>query len=1219
MKKLLSIVLAVLMVASLVPVSVFAATSASGAITPTPGWYDASKSELTISSVEDLWAFMTEGTQVQPSQTVKLTCDLDVNPGWVASVGAAAPTNVWSTLYGFNGTFDGQGHSIRGIYIDGGGVGLVTYLAGTIKNLALENAFMKGYFNGLFAKEMQNGSLIEGCYTDAVIVGTDSTYGYLGGFACQIQSGATVTIRKSWFDGTIVASADMCAGFVADQSSAGGVVLEDCLFTGSIIGSGRLAGLSDGVYSSKITATRCVSNGLIATSAEGTQLSGSGISFVSRSGSTNTLTGCYTVRGTASTSLPVLDLSDDVIHTIDGVAYTAAEVRAVADTLCWVDNATDASAYAGIDFTGDTWSMGQNGPVLKAWMFRGNEYIISSYELLKAWASLPGDDAGKTVKLTNDISATGTWVPKANFAGTFDGQGYSILGLTGDNGLILNAASTAVVKNLAVKNATVGKSDLDGVGVFAAYANGGAQFLNLYSNATVNAKSNAGGIVGACGAANANQPVVIDDCWFDGTISATSDAAGILGDSSNGYVTISDCLNTGSVSGNDSGIAGIVGALCYDSSASHGVVTLTNCVNNGSISAPNAGGILGAVACGSAAYQFNEVYTVTGKAAYDAVGSMQADYLPAVKPVAEDQLDALDLGDGWIKTGRNFFAPSLFAYESNVIRIDDEADFRALANGTAANALVFFTDDVTLSDDAFAGITLGEYTVLDGNGYAVKNIHGSFGDIAANATVKNLIIENASTSGDALINNLYGKLQNVTFKNFTNTKDEAWEGIINNAQPGAVLEDVVFDGCTGIDAPIITAYWAVTLDGVRALSNCQMDYAGLILSTYETVVIRNCQVSATIKAATVPADLAFGAGGFVLFVNDFGDSVMTFENCIFDGVLDCSDKNGCSGFVGNTSADTIRVHFEDCVAAGSLTNASFVAAGFHSNLTSGTASFKDCLSLTHITSPSGALIGEHFADVVSTSTGGSISIDNCFTLSGVNAGSYPRYIPGDETYVKLAFENNKELASAEEFASVAASLGWTGGVSVGDQWFPAPSGMGNMMDVTNYKASGTYPVQDGKQFAGWFTDASCETPYTEKTGIAYPKFVDEKVATIGAQYVENHKGSGKGAVRFVSTVDSLDYTAVGFKILGGYNDESAKRIDKDVSSVLTMVNNSSYTNAAAFSGSEDSAYFFAVNVIGITDGTKDNSIAVTPYYKTLDGTVVWGNTTRVASYSFLAD
>ena len=70
-----------------------------------------------ISTAAELLHFMNlangAGRHTFAGATVILTADIDLNPGWEAS--SDAPVNVWTPIADFQGTFDGQGHVLRGI------------------------------------------------------------------------------------------------------------------------------------------------------------------------------------------------------------------------------------------------------------------------------------------------------------------------------------------------------------------------------------------------------------------------------------------------------------------------------------------------------------------------------------------------------------------------------------------------------------------------------------------------------------------------------------------------------------------------------------------------------------------------------------------------------------------------------------------------------------------------------------------------------------------------------------------------------------------------------------------------------------------------------------------------------------------------------------------------------------------------------------------------
>jgi hypothetical protein len=160
-----------------------------------------------------------------------------------------------------------------------------------------------------------------------------------------------------------------------------------------------------------------------------------------------------------------------------------------------------------------------------------------------------------------------------------------------------------------------------------------------------------------------------------------------------------------------------------------------------------------------------------------------------------------------------------------------------------------------------------------------------------------------------------------------------------------------------------------------------------------------------------------------------------------------------------------------------------------------------------------------------------------------------------------------------------------------------------MANVDAFKENGTVPVSNGKIFAGWFTDETCTTPYTEDTGKAYAKFIDEKILTVKAQISSGTTANSEStSIRFITSVDSLKYQNVGFKIT--FN---GKTIDKQMTKVYTAINASGVrVKPTVFS--EDSKYMEAYTLNNIPQSAFDKEFTVTPYYTTQDGTIVEGET-----------
>ncbi len=166
-----------------------------------------------------------------------------------------------------------------------------------------------------------------------------------------------------------------------------------------------------------------------------------------------------------------------------------------------------------------------------------------------------------------------------------------------------------------------------------------------------------------------------------------------------------------------------------------------------------------------------------------------------------------------------------------------------------------------------------------------------------------------------------------------------------------------------------------------------------------------------------------------------------------------------------------------------------------------------------------------------------------------------------------------------------------------------------LYDVSEYKSTTpyTYPEKEGKIFAGWYADSSFTTPYTETTGYAYAKFIDEKVLDVKCQ--KNDTSTTPTAVRFVSSIDDcLDYQSVGFKFSGNYGNRDITEKEREVTKVYKTIKagGNTMTPGGVFDN-DDSAYFVTYTIRNM-DGEQTSSWNITPFYVTPDGTKVYGTT-----------
>ena len=230
-------------------------------------WYDADKTVLEIKDIPDFMEFMyqleAQGTTDNGAalgytgnlaaiswtdkmpfegQTILLTTDIVLNPGITFTENGPSSQDAYcferkDKQIGFGGTFDGQGHTISGLYISAakGTAGSIFGVAGaatkypttnvTVKNLQIKNSYITNSYRGvatIFASAAFNANVrIENVYSNAHLnhsAGTDETP-IIGGLCANV--GGKLTIDNCVYAGTMTASDE---GATKDKKYFGGLV-----------------------------------------------------------------------------------------------------------------------------------------------------------------------------------------------------------------------------------------------------------------------------------------------------------------------------------------------------------------------------------------------------------------------------------------------------------------------------------------------------------------------------------------------------------------------------------------------------------------------------------------------------------------------------------------------------------------------------------------------------------------------------------------------------------------------------------------------------------------------------------------------------------------------------------------------------------------------------------------------------------------------------------
>ncbi len=173
--------------------------------------------------------------------------------------------NHWTPMVNFSGTFDGQGHSISGLYYSGNNAGFFASLSGaTIKRLNIKDSYFAADDNvGGFAANATGNVTIEECSFEGLVTSVTKSdkpsnlQPYRGvaaaGFVGNLVSPAELAIKMSTFNGSVLPEntdkTGYHGGFVGKISLGTKVNVSDCYSLGFVGNKGQ-----KGVYGAIVDA-----------------------------------------------------------------------------------------------------------------------------------------------------------------------------------------------------------------------------------------------------------------------------------------------------------------------------------------------------------------------------------------------------------------------------------------------------------------------------------------------------------------------------------------------------------------------------------------------------------------------------------------------------------------------------------------------------------------------------------------------------------------------------------------------------------------------------------------------------------------------------------------------------------------------------------------------------------------------------------------------------
>lgn len=455
--------------------------------------------------------------------TFVLTENIVINKGDLSGYDGTSPNNweQWKPINKFDGTLDGAGHTISGIYINDNSknvaaTGLFYYIGknATVKNIGVINSYIYLETDDTVIQVggicVENQGIIENCFYEGVIKSMGK--GVPAG-AISISNIGTIKNCYTYAKDTI-----LC------DYSYPNAILENCYY----LGTKEIDSIDGTTYKT----------------AE--QFSSGEVAYLLNKGVTDGTQAFYqNIQGTNRDAYPVLDNSHGTVYQKDNTYSNMSTTIIDGKTYYEIGTATQLKIFRDMANGGQS---SING--------------ILTADIVLNTGDLSGYD-GTSSNIWEQ------WTPiKVQYQGIFNGNGHMISGVyiksdEDNQGLFAVLANTGEIRNLGVINSYIkGKYDVGGISGL----NRG-KIINCFSSATVTGDSYIGGISGENEASSS-----VENSYNSGNVSGYECIGGVsginLGTIKNGY-------NTGSINSTGRSSGGVCGWNQY---------SIVNCYNIGIVS-----------------------------------------------------------------------------------------------------------------------------------------------------------------------------------------------------------------------------------------------------------------------------------------------------------------------------------------------------------------------------------------------------------------------------------------------------------------------------------------------------------------------------------------------------------------------------------------------------------------------------------------------------------
>lgn len=544
-----------------------------------------------ISSPDELMWF---DKNAKRTDSAKLLADITINED-VSGSDATSQKYKWTPIgtdsSKYTGTFDGNGHTISGLYINStaANTGMFGRIGSSavVKNLTLADSVIRSTKNytGAITGYIDDAASVTNCHTKNSVQVSAAVY--TGGITGYQDDTSTLTRCSNAAEVTGANNVGGISGYNWSKSSAS---LTDSYNRGSVNGSNLVGGICAQIYIGGTVSDVYNLGTVQATGTAGTPTAG-GITGVFRWGTIKSAYNAGIVKATAKGGVAGRLEASSSSRTVQNVFYSD-EYEAVGNlNSCTIQNGTATaktsdglkaltSENLGGGFAADTNGINSGYPVL-AWQngtvksddpekddngWQGEAakdapqqkdgvYQIGTPAELAWFAEKAAQDSTDLkavltadLDLNNNVwTGIGGQTADTGFAGTLDGAGHTIKNLYLKNGKGLIPYNKGTVKNLTLAGILKGGDET------AALTGTNAGTLEeITSNVTVTGGNKIAGIAG-----NNTKDGVIKDCHNKGAVTGESYAAAIVAYNEG---SVSGCSNTAVITAGSTFAGGIAAA-----------------------------------------------------------------------------------------------------------------------------------------------------------------------------------------------------------------------------------------------------------------------------------------------------------------------------------------------------------------------------------------------------------------------------------------------------------------------------------------------------------------------------------------------------------------------------------------------------------------------------------------------------------------------------------